>query len=63
MSSSKYNSSKNLSVKQKLFMLPLFFSAILIGIVSYTVFTLNQQKADSTVINLAGRQRMLTQKF
>ncbi|MCP4235405.1 MAG: DUF3365 domain-containing protein, partial [Aestuariibacter sp.] len=44
-------------------MLPLFFSAILIGIVSYTVFTLNQQKADSTVINIAGRQRMLTQKF
>ncbi|MCP4980086.1 MAG: DUF3365 domain-containing protein, partial [Gammaproteobacteria bacterium] len=54
---------KNLSVKQKLFMLPLFFSAILIGIVSYTVFTLNQQKADSMIIDLAGRQRMLSQKF
>ncbi|MCP4186028.1 MAG: HAMP domain-containing protein [Gammaproteobacteria bacterium] len=54
---------KNLSVGQKLFILPLFFSATLIGIVVYTVLTLNQQKADSTVINIAGRQRMLTQKF
>ncbi|MCP4491866.1 MAG: HAMP domain-containing protein, partial [Gammaproteobacteria bacterium] len=54
---------KNISVGQKLFVLPLFFSATLIGVVAYTVITLNQQKADTTVINIAGRQRMLTQKF
>ncbi len=57
------NITKKLSVGQKLFILPLFFSATLFGIVTFTIFTLNQQKADSTVINIAGRQRMLTQKF
>ncbi len=55
--------SKKLSVGQKIFILPLFFVATLIGVVVYTVLTLNQQSADSTVINIAGRQRMLTQKF
>jgi len=55
--------SRKLSVGQKIFVLPLFFAATLIGIVVYTVLTLNQQTADSTVINIAGRQRMLTQKF
>jgi len=54
---------ENLTVRQKLFILPLFFSAVLMGIGAYTVLTLNQQKTDSTVINIAGRQSMLTQKF
>ncbi|MCP3688700.1 MAG: HAMP domain-containing protein, partial [Gammaproteobacteria bacterium] len=57
------NLTKKLSVGQKLFILPLFFSATLFGIVTYTILTLDQQKEDSTVINIAGRQRMLTQKF
>ena len=57
------NLMNNMSVGKKIFILSLFFSTTLAGIVVYTVFTLNQQKADSTVINVAGRQRMLTQKF
>ncbi len=52
-----------LSVGKKLFLISLFFSAALIGIEAYTITTLNQQRADSTIINIAGRQRMLTQKF
>ncbi len=52
-----------LSVGKKLFAISLFFITALIGIVLYTVITLNQQKADAGVINIAGRQRMLTQKF
>ena len=52
-----------LTVRQKLILISGFFAAILIGIVAYTVLTLKQQEADSTVVNIAGRQRMLSQKF
>ncbi len=51
------------SVGKKILIISLFFALALVGVVVYTVATLNQQKADSTVINIAGRQRMLTQKF
>ncbi len=53
----------NLPVKSKLLAITLMFSATLLGVVIYTVITLQQQQADSTVLNIAGRQRMLTQKF
>ncbi len=53
----------NLSVKNKLLVITLMFSAVLMGVVIYTIATLQQQRADSTVVNIAGRQRMLTQKF
>ena len=53
----------HLSVSNKLLSITFFFCAILISVISYTVITLRQQKADSTVIDIAGRQRMLTQKY
>lgn len=53
----------NKPVAVKLAILCIFFIATLVGIVSYTVYTLDQQSADGTVIDIAGRQRMLTQKF
>jgi len=52
-----------LSVSKKLLSISLFFCTIQVAIVGYTVATLQQQETDSTVINIAGRQRMLTQKF
>ena len=52
-----------LTVGQKLIVISGFFAVILIGIVTYTVMTLKQQETDSTVINIAGRERMLSQKF
>ncbi len=52
-----------LSVGKKLLVLAVFFAVCLLAIVSYTVITLHQQSADALVINQAGRQRMLTQKF
>lgn len=52
-----------LSISNKLLSITLFFCAILIIIVSFTVKTLQQQETDSTVIDIAGRQRMLTQKY
>ena len=52
-----------LSVSRKLLSITFFFCFILISVISYTVITLQQQKADSTVIDIAGRQRMLIQKY
>ncbi len=52
-----------ISIGKKLMVLGVLFAVTLIGIVVYTVVTLNAQKSDSSVINIAGRERMLTQKF
>jgi len=52
-----------LDVRQKLTRLIVFFLAILTIIVFYSSLTLYQQKHDGLVVNIAGRQRMLTQKF
>ncbi len=52
-----------LSVSNKLLANIFFFCVILISVISYTVVTLQQQAADSTVIDIAGRQRMLSQKY
>ncbi len=52
-----------LTVTQKLRILTIFFVCILSIMVGYTSFTLLKQKSDGMVVNIAGRQRMLTQKF
>ncbi|GEM_PF-569327 len=52
-----------LSVRKKIRVLNLFFLVIITAMVAYTSLTLFQQKSDGLVINIAGRQRMLTQKF
>jgi len=54
---------EQLPVAKKLRVLIIFFLALLTSIILYTSFTLYQQKNDGMVINIAGRQRMLTQKF
>ncbi len=52
-----------LSVGKKLRNLILFFLLIITGMVLYTSVTLYNQKSDGLIVNIAGRQRMLTQKF
>lgn len=52
-----------LTVSKKLLTLTLLFLSILTSTVFYTASTLNTQKSDGTTINIAGRQRMLVQKF
>ncbi len=52
-----------LSVSNKLLSIIFFFCLILVLVTSYTVGTLQQQSTDSTVIDIAGRQRMLSQKY
>jgi len=54
---------RELPVGKKLRVLTLFFLAILSIMVLYTSLTLHRQKGDGLVINIAGRQRMLSQKF
>ncbi|HHB74937.1 MAG TPA: hypothetical protein ENK84_00130 [Desulfobulbus sp.] len=54
---------RELTVGKKLRVLTIFFLATLSVIILYTSFTLYRQKGDGLVINIAGRQRMLSQKF
>jgi len=53
----------HLKVSKKLLLLTLLFLSVISAMVIYTMLTLDAQKDDATVINIAGRQRMLTQKF
>jgi len=48
---------------KKLKLLSYMFLALITCMALYTTMTLYQQKSDGLVINIAGRQRMLTQKF
>lgn len=52
-----------LSVKQKLLLLLVFILLAFTLMSAYTFVTLDNQKQDGTVINIAGRQRMLSQKY
>ncbi|SIO93785.1 methyl-accepting chemotaxis protein [Vibrio spartinae] len=54
---------ENVSLKRILQMLMLLFVVVITGLVSYTVIALKLQKDDSLVINIAGRERMLSQKI
>ena len=54
---------KEIKVNQKLQRTIIFFLAVISLIILYTFFTLYQQKNDGLIINIAGRQRMLSQKF
>ncbi len=47
----------------KLYGLVLVLLLAFAGVMKFTISTLDGQKNDSTVINLAGKQRMLTQKL
>jgi len=52
-----------LSVRSKLMRLIAMFLILMTLMVLYTSLTLYRQKSEGLVINIAGRQRMLTQKF
>ncbi len=52
-----------LSVGKKLLCLTVLFLTVISAMVGYTVTTLDAQKSDGATINIAGRQRMLIQKF
>ncbi len=52
-----------LTVSQKLLLLIVFFLGAISFMSLYTIITLDNQKDSATVINVAGRQRMLSQKF
>ncbi len=51
----------NLTVRQRLLFVSIFFIVALAVILTFTVISIHNQKSDGVVIDLAGRQRMLTQ--
>ena len=52
-----------MSIKKKLLIPGFLFLTLIVLVFAFSEFTLRRQKADALVINLAGRQRMLTQKM
>ncbi len=54
---------RNMSIRTKIIGAVAIFSLILIFDVFYIISTLKAQKDDALIINVAGRQRMLTQKM
>lgn len=54
---------KNLSLRFKLGFIPIFFALLFTASVLIIFNAQNQQKADAEIVNVAGRQRMLSQKI
>ncbi len=53
----------SISIRTKLFVLPLLFAIAMTGEVLLVTISLQQNHADVLVVNIAGRQRMLTKKY
>lgn len=54
---------KSISLRNKLLVLPLLLAITMISEVSLVIISLQQNHDDAVIINIAGRQRMLTKKF
>ncbi|GGB21353.1 methyl-accepting chemotaxis protein [Agarivorans gilvus] len=54
---------KSISIRKKLFILPLLLALAMMGEVLLVTTSLQQNNADAQIVNIAGRQRMLTKKF
>jgi len=57
------NMLEKFTVFRKLLLLGVFFVLTITGTFLYSVTTLKQLESDASIINVAGRERMLTQKF
>ncbi len=57
------NQTRSISFGVRLGAIMSVFALLILGIVGVTSWVTSAQKADALVINLAGRQRMLTQKY
>ncbi|WP_411992272.1 methyl-accepting chemotaxis protein [Agarivorans sp. DSG3-1] len=53
----------SISIRKKLFVLPVLLAAAMLGEVILVTSSLKQNHADALIVNVAGRQRMLTKKF
>jgi signal transduction histidine kinase len=62
MTFSQFNRLPSLAIGQTLFALTAMFIVTLFGILLYTIITIQHQQLDSVTIDLAGRQRMLSQQ-
>ncbi len=50
-------------MQTKLLAIILLLTTTNIGIVAFSLYTVSRQKADAVIVNISGRQRMLTQKM
>ncbi len=57
------NQASSMSLGVRLGMIMGVFALLIVGIVGVSSWVTSAQKANAQVINLASRQRMLTQKF
>ncbi|GLS90755.1 hypothetical protein GCM10007916_18220 [Psychromonas marina] len=53
----------SVSIRHKLFILPLLLAIAMLGEVALVTTSLQQNQADALIVNVAGRQRMLTKKY
>ncbi|MGY5452344.1 methyl-accepting chemotaxis protein [Agarivorans sp. MS3-6] len=53
----------SISIRYKLLVLPLLLAVAMLGEVVLVTSSLQQNNADALIVNIAGRQRMLTKKF
>lgn len=54
---------KKMTLRRKLIIVAFLFTGVLAGLIAFNVVTVNAQKDHTTVADLAGRQRMLAQKY
>ncbi|MBX9635320.1 MAG: methyl-accepting chemotaxis protein, partial [Magnetospirillum sp.] len=54
---------KKITLRRKFIIVAFMFTGVLAGLIAFNVFTVNAQKEHNTVADLAGRQRMLSQKY
>ena len=54
---------KCISIRNKLFILPLLLAIAMLGELSLVITSLQQNHDDALILNIAGRQRMLIKKF
>lgn len=63
MTSANFSLWSRMTLRRKFIVVATMFTAVLAGLIAFTAFAVYEQKATSVVADLAGRQRMLAQKY
>jgi nitrate/nitrite-specific signal transduction histidine kinase len=63
MSSANFSLWKTISLRHKFVVVAVLFTGVLAGLIGFSAYSINGQRDFSAVTDLAGRQRMLSQKY
>jgi len=63
MNTADFSVWKKMKLRHKFMVVAFLFTIVLAGLIGFNVFTINAQKEHTSVADMAGRQRMLSQKF